>query len=53
MSGTLTPSAWKKLIDENIDWLINNSPDCAEQYHIKSCLEHIRDNKPKFNSGEQ
>ena len=47
MSGTLSPSAWVNLMNENIKWLMENSPECAEQYHVKNCLEHLRDNKPK------
>ncbi len=46
MSGTLSPDAWRKLVDEDIEWLTKNSPDSAERYHIEQCLIYLRDNKP-------
>ena len=47
MSGVLTPSAWVRLVNEDIEWLIKKSPDSAERHHIEQCLIYLRDNKPK------
>lgn len=39
MTQILTKFAYKKLIDENIEWLLENTEDTLERVHILLVLE--------------
>lgn len=45
MPCELNLQAWRKLIDENIEWLLKQ-PRTLERDHIQSCLVWLRKNKP-------
>lgn len=42
MGTKLKHSAFKKLIDEDINWLLTHTEDCLERSHIVSVLTYSK-----------
>jgi hypothetical protein len=44
----MNQAAWEKTIQEDMDWLIKNTPDQfnLEYRHIVDCLKWLKDHKP-------
>ena len=40
MAGKLRREAYRKLIEEDREWLLKAAPDCLERQHILSILSH-------------
>lgn len=47
MPTTLNLAAYMQLFDEDIAWLMANSPDSLERQHIIRCLEWLKMHKPE------
>jgi hypothetical protein len=48
MTNKLCREAFEKVMDEDIKWLIENSPKTLERDHIELSLRYLRGNQPEI-----